>query len=616
MSGLSLRGLWERALTCRLDPYPWLVLLFCLFAVLPLAGPDYFFDTHDGVHSVFFLTEFDAAIRDGVWYPGWGTDHALGYGYPSFVYYSPLAYYTAEAFHLLGAGMVASVKWVWALSTLGAGLAMFACARALLGRHRALLAAVIYVYVPYHLANAYVRGDLREHASLAWLPLVLLAFHRLVERVTLRRTAAAGLAYGALWMTHNVTALIFTPLLAAYVLFLLVRPSLPAAGESARPMACRAEWRARLGRAGGALGGALLGLGISAALLLPALLERGFINQAQWVGSGYDYRMHFVYPFQLLSGFWGYGAAGPGPIDQMSFQLGVVPVVLCMLALVTCLCRRSRERGQALFWAAATAVLVIFMLPVSRFLWDLVPIAGLVQFPWRLLGLAALTMSLLGGLALPRLRRARASGPVLVLAAIASFASFSYTLPQYTPVPDEAEGPLLVLQFELEYPDMIGRTAWVQEAPQTSPLVSQYQSGGPLVTARALAPGAEVEMIRAGGASDELTVRSPAGTVLQFYTYYYPGWRVWVDGERLPSSALRPEGTHGLLTIDVPAGEHHVLLRWGDTPLRSAGKAATLACLGLALLMLVLGSRRGGRAGKPTPRRFRRADLFGNAIRL
>ena len=170
MSRLFLCRLPARLRALRPDPYPWLVLLFCLFAVLPLAGPDYFFGTHDGLHSVFFLTEFDAAIRDGVWYPGWGTDHALGYGYPSFVYYSPLAYYAAEAFHLLGAGMVASVKWIWALSTFGAGLAMYALARTLLDRKRALLAAVVYVYVPYHLVNAYVRGDLREYASLAWLP--------------------------------------------------------------------------------------------------------------------------------------------------------------------------------------------------------------------------------------------------------------------------------------------------------------------------------------------------------------------------------------------------------------------------------------------------------------
>ena len=64
----------------NLDLYLLVVVVCSLVAVLPLAGPNYFFGAHDAPHSVFFLTEFDAALRDGVWYPGWGTDHALGYG--------------------------------------------------------------------------------------------------------------------------------------------------------------------------------------------------------------------------------------------------------------------------------------------------------------------------------------------------------------------------------------------------------------------------------------------------------------------------------------------------------------------------------------------------------
>jgi uncharacterized membrane protein YfhO len=120
------------------------------------------------------------------------------------------------------------------------------------------------------------------------------------------------------------------------------------------------------------------------------------------------------------------------------------------------------------------------------------------------------------------------------------------------------------------------------------------------VTAEALASGASVEMIRAGGASDAVRVRSPEGTPLRFYTYYFPGWRVYVDGERLPDGDLRPEGVYGLLTVDVPAGEHHVLLRWGDTPVRLTGKILTLVCLILALVLLVPWRRSTRVAAAPT----------------
>jgi hypothetical protein len=579
----------------RIDPYVWLVIAFSLFAVLPLAGPDYFFDAHDAQHHVFFLTEFDAALRDGVWYPGWATDQALGYGYPTFVLYPPLVYYLAEGFLLLGAGKVVAIKWVWALATVGSGLSMYAYARHVMGRQRGLLAAIVYVYVPYHLADIYVRSALTEYSAFVWMPLALLAFHRLVEEATPRRVGLAGLAYGALWMTH-------TPLLALYVLF--------------RLLVERASWRDRFAPAVASLGGALLGLGIAAALILPNLFERSFINQEQWVQAGYDYSLNFVHPFHLLSSAWGYAPGTPGTEGGMSFQLGAVPLILALVATVGWFRRRARERVLILFFAGAALLLVFSILPISAPLWELLPLAALVQFPWRLLAPTAVMLAILSGLAISReqstgrrdsapapfhkgvapgmgLRElskeqgSRLNGQVLVLALVAVLASFPYTLPQYTPVPEIAEGPLLTIEFEMKYTDMRGMTAWTQEFPTDSPLVEQYRAGGPLVTAQALAPGASVEMIRAGGASDELWVRSPEGTALQFYTYYFPGWRVYVDGERLPDEALRPEGAYGLLTVDVPPGEHRVLLRWGDTPLRLTGKILTLACLALATALAV-----------------------------
>jgi 4-amino-4-deoxy-L-arabinose transferase-like glycosyltransferase len=596
-----LRALWRYLAECRPDPYFWLVVAFSLFAASPLAGPDYFFDAHDAANQVFFVTEFDAALRDGVWYPGWATDQALGYGYPTFVFYPPLAYYVAEGFHLLGADQVAAVKWTFGLATVGAALAMYLYARHLGGRRRGFLAAVVYVYIPYHLVDIYVRAALGEYGAFVWMPLCLWAFHRLVEAPSARRLGLAGLAYGGLWLTHNPTGLSFTPFLAAYVLFLLLRQPVP--------------WRQRFVRAAAPLGGALLGMGIAGALLLPNLFERDTINQEQWVQAGYNYALHFLQPAHLLSPAWGYAPGTPGTEGVMSHQLGAVPVLLAGVAAVGAfrqhkLRRQPRgERATILFHTGATLALILIMMPVAAPLWELLPIAGLIQFPWRLLALTAVTLAVLSGLA-PRRLPGREEGadpgsddrclhaPTLILALVALAASLAYIQPQFTPTPASAGSPLLSIEFELEYPEMRGMTAWTQELPPTSPLLDQYLAGGPLVTAEALAPGATVEMIRAGGASDEMWVRSPDGTALRFYTYYYPGWRVYVDGQRLPETVLRPETVYGLLTVDVPPGEHHVLLRWGDTPLRLAGKALTLACLAGALVLVAVGGHRpAGAAG-------------------
>ena len=593
----SLQALRRRLAARRPDPYLWLVVLLALFAALPLAGPDYFFDAHDAPNTVFFLTEFDAALRDGAWYPGWATDQALGYGYPTFVFYPPLAYYVAEGFHLLGASQVAAVKWTFALATVAAGLAMYLYGRQVMGRRRGFLAAAVYVYIPYHLVDIYVRAALAEYWAFVWMPLALLAFHRLVEAPSARRLGLAALAYGGLWLAHNPTGLSFTPLLAAYVLFRLL-------GE-------QTHWRRRLQRAAAPLAAALLGIGIAAALLLPNLLERDLINQEQWVRAGYDYSQHFLQPADLLSPAWGYLPGTPGTEGVMSHQLGAVPVLLAAVAVVALPRRSRRERAILLFFGGATLALLFFMTPLSAPLWELLPIAGLIQFPWRLLALTAVTLAVLSGFCLaetsageetedglpatkdgaPPAPRLHLHGPTLILALVALGASVAYLQPQFTPTPASAGSPLLSIEFELEYEDMRGMTAWTEEMPPDSPLVAQYLAGEPLVTAEALAPGASVEMIRTAGNSDEMWVRSPEGTALRFYTYYFPGWRVYVDGQRLPDEALRPEMVYGLLTVDVPAGEHRVLLRWGDTPLRAAGKALTVVCLLAAVALVVIGDR-------------------------
>lgn len=543
-----------------------LVVAFCLPAMLPLAGPTYFFEAHDARHQVFFFLQFDAALRDGVLYPGWGTHHALGYGYPTFVYYPPLAFYTAEVFHLLGAGMLASVKWTWALATLGAGLGMYALARHLFGRRAGLLAAVAYVYAPYHLTDIYVRAALAEYCAFVWLPVVLLAFHSLVAQPTWRRLGLAGLASGALFLTHHVTGLVFFPVLALYVGWRLwvEHPSARARGVAALR----------------ALGGAALGLAISSALMLPSFLERSYIQQEQWTRASYGYAQHFVYPFQFLSPFWGFGYAGPGPHDDMSFQLGVV---LLLLGFATVVLGPPRWRGQIRFWAAVSALVVLLVTPLSAPLWDLIPLAALVQFPWRLLGLGVLALAIL---AAPLANRASGPAESLVLCLLLILGSFAYTLPQHTPVAPEDQTARLVIEFELEHPDMVGMTTWTQEQPASSPLLDQYLQGQPPVTAGALTPEATVEMLSAGGASDEIRVSSPVPATIQFYTYTFPGWRVYLDGDRLPDSALRAEGPYGLITLDVPAGEHTVRLRWGDTPLRRWSKAMSLASLLLALGLL------------------------------
>ncbi|RIK38896.1 MAG: hypothetical protein DCC55_19660, partial [Chloroflexi bacterium] len=106
-----------------------MLLVLSSFALLPLLASGYFYSAHDGRHSVFFVTMFDEAIRDGALWPRWAMHHNQGYGYPTFVIQAPLAFYVAEVFVLLGFGITNAVKIAWALGFLAGAWGMYALVR-------------------------------------------------------------------------------------------------------------------------------------------------------------------------------------------------------------------------------------------------------------------------------------------------------------------------------------------------------------------------------------------------------------------------------------------------------------------------------------------------------
>ena len=330
-----------------------------------------------------------------------------------------------------------------------------------------------------------MRCAFTEFCAFAFFPLILLLFLELVETGQPRYLALAGLAYAGLILTHIVTAFLFTPLLMAYVLWLVLRKAGPSLGQ----------W---LRLSGFSLAAAVLALGLSAVFLLPIPVERSYIAQEQWTRATYSYDQHFVYPFQLLSAFWDYGYAVEGPEDTMSLQLGLGVVTLTLMVGVLALRQRTSEqrtgRGTVLLFLGLTLAIILAMLPLSLPLWRLLSVTALVQFPWRLLALTAFTLSVLAGAVVPGLsseayrnqgaegERARASATnpgLYVLLLVVILASFGYTLPEYTELSPRLETPAAPLDFELAHPDMVSMVAYTQEQPLSTPLVAQYLAAEP-----------------------------------------------------------------------------------------------------------------------------------------
>jgi hypothetical protein len=629
--------LWYR------DVYFWLTLLLSLPVIGPLLQPGYYWGGHDARHSVYFLHQFDKVFRDGVFYPRWIPDMAFGYGYPFFNVYGPLASYAGEVFLQLGFDVVTAVKIVFGLSAILSGVTMYLFVRRLLGRPAGLIAALVYVYIPYHLFDLYVRADLAESVAFVFVPLVLWGFYQAVNRLRLSGIVWAALAYAALMFTHSLSAFILTAMMGLYVVY-MIGWRLWEAKKRAKTKVIPTPSTLRMAHyvlrfkqnpyGAAILAGVpplfvlVLGLGLSAVYLLPAITEAGYVRTDQWFGGRFAFGDDFVEVFQLFSPQWGFGASIPGPNDDTGFQIGLAATILFILSfLIVPRLTDAQVRRTFYFFQAIVIGMAFLTVPLSTTVWELLPLAQLVQFPWRMLVTVAPFISIVAGAILaetePDSGRWPAAGgqipiSVVILSCLILLASYPYLQAQVRD-PQPTEGPVsqaALFRFQQSSDEMTGQSAWVRRIPNWSTLAEQVAAGSEITTKVSYTSlpddqSVGIYSIEMDSQHELLWVGTEkTGQVVTFMIPYYPGWQAYIyqdlgphDGNldkaagpvtRIGSIVDRPKISttyiEGWMQVPIPPGPHFLEIRFEDTLVRVAGQWVSMLSLLLAGGLLV-GSR-------------------------
>lgn len=587
----------------RIDPYLILLFFFSIFAIGPLLGPGYFWGAHDGRHSVYFLFEFDRVIQDGIFYPRWLPDFTFGYGYPFFNIYGPGAFYVGETLHLIGFDFVTATKIVFALAILLSGPAMFGFVKRLTSSSQAaFLSGLAYVYIPYHISDLYVRAALEESVALVFLPLALWGFYETVTKPSRLSIVATAMAYGAMMFTHNGITLVSTGVFGIWVFFLMI-------GEI-RKRESRVRSKSfivnfiRLGLP--PLGALLLGLALVAIFFIPAILEYPYVRTDQWIGNYYDYANHFTYFFQLFNPTWGLGISVPGPNDGMSFQLGVVPVLLAIFSIIAVVKNPSGTRRFWLFFLVMTIVVVFLTLGPAKPIWQALPFLAFEQFPWRLEALTTLSLAVLAGaIALTQESSDNAhdlSLPTILIGILIILGSYPYLIAQTQLT--AKEGPVSVqglFRFQQSANEMTGSTAWVKEIPNWSPMADVVFANKKIKT-KTVATDYPQDILWIGVLPDGIGMHTDGERIaftanaddvaITFNLFYYPGWRAYLvkpwSTDIIRELPIQVTDNLGRIRVPVPKGpDQWLMLRFDDTPPRIAGEwisaFSVLLCLGLLI---------------------------------
>lgn len=611
-----------------IDPGLLVAGLLALFAIAPLLAYAGLPNTADGPAHLMRQAELNQAWRDGLLYPRWAPDLAYGYGMPLFHYAPPLLYQVTQLIHLTGLPLDASMKGTLILAMLLYSLGMYLFARDRFGPRAGLLAAAVYLYAPYRLREAYIQGNYGQFLGLAFYPLILWAFHGLIVVRRWRYLPLAALALAGLLLSHNISAMLFAPLLVAYGVFLVGgretgSPDSPISNLLLPALALA------------------LGLGLSAFFWLPAFGERDMIRLAGITTGFFDFRYNFISLGELL--------ALPRPLDLSAINpyfplsLGLAQITFSALALLGLgayglrriayyVLRTTRSpRGtrstlyaprstlHVLFFAAALLVYACLALPQSQAVWEVLPLLELAEFPWRMLGPALLCAATLAGATLSMAeewiagRGSRAAGPWLLGIGL----GFTIAVNLFYLFPAQfiawgTPGPAQVVAYEAQS-GAIGTTStgeflprWADRFPSPETLGPDYAAGRPptKLDPAGLPPGASATTLTHTARETRVAVSSPAPFTATFRALYWPGWRALLaadaTGQAARPIALQITRPEGLIRANLPAGEYYVKLELASTPIRRAATALSLLSL-VAWLGLITGRLLRSTATSSTP---------------
>ncbi|MBK7219444.1 MAG: hypothetical protein IPH95_20890 [Candidatus Promineofilum sp.] len=256
---------------------------------------------------------------------------------------------------------------------------------------------------PYVLIDALVRGNAPESLALPLLPFLLWVGRRWVLFGSVRAFLAGALGLALLSVSHNISTFIFAPTLGVYLLILALWSGRRGAGgqgsggDAVTPAPLRPRSPALL-RATLLLA---LGLGLAFFYTGGAVLEMDQVTlERSTTTRNNDWRYNFASVGEIL--------APVAPEDPtllnppLRLRLGWVPLALAALGAtglwwIRGADGRAREQRLHIWLMLAGAVIYLFMaLPISRPIWEALPLIDFVQFPWRFVGRAALPVAFFG----------------------------------------------------------------------------------------------------------------------------------------------------------------------------------------------------------------------------
>lgn len=497
--------------------------------------------THDGAVHLPRIAAYVKALDDGHVPVRWAEDLNYGYGLPlfNFIYHTP--YFLASLFVFLGFSLVLSFKLILVISFLLSGIFMYSFAKELLKNgNKALFVALFYQFAPFRLIEIFTRGSIGSLYAYTFLPLVLLGLTRKSFFLT-------AIATALLIVSHNSLSLVFFGISLAFALIF------------SRKM----------------LVGLVTGLALSAFYWVPAVFEHKYTYGDLYMKDVYLSHFPPLYQF-FLPNFTNDSKLNTAEISMQFGFFHVIALVLAVIALWKKRIENIQTKKLFLFSILLILVSLSFMQPVSKTIWQNVSLLRQFQFPWRLLAVPVFATSLLS-VSFFSFRSLKKTLPFILILSVLSTGIYWYPPQGFDRSIDEKQYwdyPLNTTYFGET--DLIWSAGPAKEYPE-----SRIQIIDGVATIADFVKKTQIHTF---------TVNAKTPVRLVDHTQYFPGWRVFVDNQKVPIE-FQDAFWRGLITFKVPQGNHGVRVVLGESKTRIVADLISLVSAA-ALILVFLWTKR------------------------
>lgn len=526
--------------------------LLTILTLLPFFSNKFFY-TQDYIF-IARLQQMSTALSDGQFPVRWTPD--LRYGEPLFNFYASLPYYAGALIRLLGFDFIWVAKILFILASILSALSMYIFCRKLFNQRGAMLSSVLYVYAPYRAVDIYVRGALSEAWAFVFFPLIFYAALLLSEKSSIKRVLFLAFSLTGLFLTHNVTTLMFLPFLFLWWVYLVLT---------------KRSWKLVFPN----LTALVLSLSLAAFFLLPALFERQFIQTKYLIVGYFDFRAHFVAFSQFFSTFWGYGSSLWGRDDGLSFQVGLIHwIILALAVFVGFIYRKDRKLLGLLLFLGFSFIFSLFLQHnKSAFIWEAIPVMAFIQFPWRFLAISIFIASIIGGAVADNFKgRLKLTYFVLILSVI--LINFQYFKPkEYV---DDG--------FFDKFLQMESMHKGVDLTKDYLPIWVKTTEGERFDVPRTEKGEIQVDNLQRSSTTLNFSADVASNSLIEVPITYFPGWEVKANNQIMAQSS---PSKMGLIRFELPKGDYSVAVKFKDTTARTIGNTVSLGSLILVAVILL-----------------------------